>query len=643
MRTSEKYQKKYAYDLEIYPNFLCVTFLDCDSKETFVFSIYRDNDNTNKLKEFLDRKIQLIGFNNISYDGPMLQYVFTHTEKDLLTNLFKLSGRLISDESKQDKDLLKLRYPRDVKRSQMDLMKIMAFDRQGVSLKQIAINLKWRKIQDLPLPYDHIVQPHEIDIILEYNLNDVLITYELYNAIQPQINLRSNLGKLFHVNLTNASDSKMANILLENIYAKESNMNIKQLRDLRTKHNQFRLSECISSNIKFQTIELNSLKEDLEKILVTADNKFGYRKTINFGGTEYELGIGGLHSKDKPQKFTTTDQFIIRDADVSSYYPNIMINNKIKPAHLGDDFIRILQNITKERIEAKKSNNKVKADGLKITINSIFGKLGSGYFWLEDAKAMLSVTVSGQLYLLMLIEALVLSDIFVISANTDGIITKIPRECEEKYKEICDWWQKKTRFDLEVTDYTLYVRSGVNNYITKKSNGETKEKGQYIKEIKLKKGYKHPIVARCLYEYYINGKSVEQTLAEADDILDFCISQKSGQNFMLEYRDINNVTKLQKTNRFYISNHGGILVKKNIVTNSEIGLFVGKHTRLLNDFNESVPLNDYDINFSFYKNEAKKSIEEIEPSNKQFNIFEILPNSHAKNSNKPTKISNIED
>ena len=214
---------------------------------------------------------------------------------------------------------------------------------------------------------------------------------------------------------------------------------------------------------------------------------------------------------------------------MASYYPSIMIKNKIKPAHLDNKFIRILQKITQERLDAKRSGDKVKADGLKITINSIFGKLGSSTFWLEDARAMLTVTVSGQLYLLMLIEALTLAGMTVISANTDGIVTKIPAELEEKYQEVCTWWQKKTGFELEQTNYTLYIRSDVNNYITQKADGKTKEKGRYVKDIDLKKGYKHPIVPRCLYEYFINGKAVDKTLAESQDILDFCISQKSGR------------------------------------------------------------------------------------------------------------------
>jgi hypothetical protein len=234
----------------------------------------------------------------------------------------------------------------------------------------------------------------------------------------------------------------------------------------------------------------------------------------------------------------------------------------------------------------------------------------------------------------MLIEALTLAGITVISANTDGIVMKIPRELERKCIEICGWWQKNTGFELEQTDYAIYVRSDVNNYITQKADGKTKEKGLYVKTIDLKKGYKHPIVPRCLFEYFINGKAVDKTLAESQDILDFCISQKSGRDFKIEYRTVNGVEELQKTNRFYISRRGGVLVKRNISTNSETGLFVGNCVKLLNDFDQEIPFSDYDIDFDFYKKEAVKHIEEIEPTFTQTSLFDLF-DSQTEDGSKP--------
>lgn len=613
---------KYFYDVEVFPNFFCATFIN-EEGEVKTFKIFEQIDERGKLRSFLNRDIQLVGFNNISYDGPVIQYACTHNSQNITADLFELSKRLISDENRKDEDLIRLRYPK-VKWAQMDLLKIMAFDKLGVGLKQIAINLKWYLIQDLPHSYDHVVLSEEVNEIVDYNINDVLITIELYKAIKPQITLREELSKEFDVDLTNASDSKMANILLEKFLVSELGIDINKLKNLRTKHFAFSLSDCISDDISFQTKELSNLLLEIKNTTVEASNSFAYKKTISFGGCEFELGVGGLHSKDVPGKLSTDSKFIIRDADVASYYPSIMIRDNVKPAHFGSEFLDIVKKITRERLSAKKSGDKTKADGLKITINSIFGKLASDTFWLEDYKAFIHVTVCGQLYLLMLIEKLTLAGIQVVSANTDGIVCKIDKSKENIYKEVCLKWSENTSFELEFTDYELYVRSDVNNYITKTVSGKIKEKGRYLRDVDLKKGYKYPIIAKCFYEYFINGKSVEETIGKATDILDFCISQKSGREFELKYITIKDTIKLQKTNRFYITKSGGALVKRNKVTGKEIGLYVGNTVTLLNKYNSDLSIDTYNIDRDFYIKEAQKYINEIEPKQIQNNMFELL-------------------
>jgi len=604
---------KYIFDIETFPNYFLCSFLNLnDAEEIKSFTISWDLgiDELPDLKTFLDQEVaMLIGYNNLSYDTPILEYVYNYAGTKINKDIYALSQKIISRERGEvfygQKSYLW---------EQMDLMKLMAFDKLGVSLKQCAINLKWKKIQDLPLPYDHKVVKKDIELIQKYNINDLLISFELYKKLQDQIELREKLGKIYDVNLASASDSKVANVLLEKFYTEQSGLELKQIRNLRTVHEFLWLKDCISPKIKFKTQKLHDLRKEIAQTLVVSENNFAYKKKLSFGGNRYELGVGGLHSEDESGKFVSDADVIIRDADVSSYYPNIIISNNIVPAHLDNNFIEILKKITKERVGAKKLKDKAKADGLKITINSIFGKLGSETFWLQDARAFLSVTVSGQLFLLMLIESLVLAGIEVVSANTDGIVCRFTKDLEKEYSGVCEWWQKETGFELEYTDYSLYIRSDVNNYLVKKTDDKTKEKGRYSEEGDLKKGYKYPIVPHILYQYFVNGISVEETLKSCTDILDFCISQKTGKDFVLEYRTEKETLKLQKTNRFYISNNGGELVKVRQENGSEIGLYVGNKTRLLNDLDDRLTIDFYDVNYAFYAEEAGKYIGEIEES-----------------------------
>lgn len=627
---------KWAYDIEVYPNLFQVAFFNLESsdspksvskglgikhKDVKVFT-YSPELWINELKELLSflsqENITLVGFNNIFYDTPVLDYVLSTNATN--KEIFEFSSNLIARLNGEGGGEF---FERNYKWDEIDLMKAYAFDALGVSLKQVSINLQWGRVQDLPFEYDRHLSNKEIEIVKDYNLNDVLITAELWYKSSEMMNLREELSKEYSIDFRSASDSKIANLMLNKIYEEKTKIPYEQFSVLRTKRDLVWLRNCIGKNISFKTVKLQNLLKKIMNSVVVKENEFSFKESIQFGNCNYEIGVGGLHSVDEAGIFKTDDEYIIQDADVASFYPNIILVNNIIPAHLDSRFIEILSGITKERIEAKKEGNKAKADGLKITINSIFGKLNSDTFWLQDPKSMISVTLSGQLYLLMLIESLVLNGIMVISANTDGIVCRIPRTKTDLYNNLCSEWQKKTGFELEFTEYKAYYRIDVNNYIAEKEGGKTKEKGRLVQDISLKKGYKHPIVPSAIYEYFVTGTPVMDTLKSSKNILDFCVSQKTGRDFVMEFReDGKNPDKLQKNNRFFVSIGGGSLVKVNKKTGQEIGLFVGKNVRILNDYDESISIDSYDIDFDFYLEECNKYIEEIEHSSFDFEFKE---------------------
>lgn len=614
----------YAYDIECFKNLFSATFVDINNENNvFAYCIGLGRDDRSALCEFLTKSITLVGYNNHSYDDPLLRYILLNNVPDLLSELYAFSSKLTDDNYRSDKTVLEYRYPKKTifNWSTIDLMRILAFDKLGISLKQTAINLKWRKIQDIPINPETRLKEEDLKTILDYNLNDVLITKRLYEEIAPLRDLRDNLSSLYHVDLRSASDSRIANLILENIYQNELRMDIRSIRDMRTRRDKVLLGDCMAKFVDFQTPQLRELQNMLSSTMVYSYNNFRYSHKLYFANCTFVLGIGGLHSEDRPGVFVTDNEYIIQDMDVASYYPNLIINNNFYPAHLGENFIRVLNRITSERILAKKAGDKTKADGLKITINSIFGKLGSEHFWLLDPKQFLSTTVSGQMGLLMLIEDLYLNGIEIISCNTDGVVCKIKRNMLDSYYKVAKRWEEKTNLQLEYTLYKKYVRRDVNSYITEKEDGSTKEKGAFYKEVDLKKSYHMPIVPKALHAYFIHGTPVRKTLETADDIMDFCISQKSGNNFEIEFHTTSGIEKLQKTNRFFISKKGGSLIKRDKISGKGIGLYVGRLVRVLNDYDASVPFSEYNVDLSFYEKEAMKIIEEIEP--KQMTFFTL--------------------
>jgi len=614
----------YAYDVECFPNFFSVTFVDVkDEKNTYAFSIGLGVNEKEELKKFLNRRIGLVGYNNISYDDPMLRFLIESPKKENIEkSMYELSSMLVNDSYRSNNEIMNLRYPRkEYLWKTLDLMAMLGFNKLGISLKQTAINLRWHKIQDLPLEPEQEVKEEEFEKILKYNLNDVLITKRLYEEVKPLRELRRELNKIYSLDFSSASNSKIANLILQNIFTKELGKSSYELKALGTDRKKVYLKDCIAPFVKFRTSELQSLLERISSRYVYKDEKFRYKEELYFANCIFVLGIGGLHTKDAPGKFFTDENVLIQDADVSSYYPNLIINNNFYPKHLGPKFIEIFKRLTKERIEAKKSGDKIKADGLKITINSIFGKLGFEYFWLYDPKQFISTTVNGQLGLLMLIESLYLNGIKVISANTDGVVCEIPRELEDIYYEITKQWEKDTGLNLEYTSYKKYIRRDVNSYITEKMNGKTKEKGVFVQEINLMKSYHMPIVAKAIYKYFIKNIPIRETLENCEDIMMFCISQKAGKKFQVELHTNSGIKLQQKTNRFYITNNGGKLYKRDKTDpNKVIGLYVNYMINILNDYDKNIPFENYNINLSFYEQEAMKIIDEIEPPQMKFDF-----------------------
>lgn len=111
-------------------------------------------------------------------------------------------------------------------------------------------------------------------------------------------------------------------------------------------------------------------------------------------------------------------------------YPATIINNKYYPHHLGKELLIAYEQQFKKRISLKPLTKTDKsaaaiADALKLVLNGVYGRLGSKESWLYDKKTLLSVTLTGQLSLLMLIEMLEAEGIHVIVANTKNWCFKI--------------------------------------------------------------------------------------------------------------------------------------------------------------------------------------------------------------------------
>lgn len=616
----------WAYDIEVFPNFFSATFVHIETGTIETFVTMGERDDRDALRTFVNSVNTLVGYNSKYYDDVVLTFVLDNPQASPAV-IYNFSSALIHAPETLDKKARHIK-PEWVS---IDLMKMMAFDKAGVSLKQLAYRLQWHWIQDLPFAYDYHIQPEDVDMVLKYNLNDVEITIALYNTVKPLLDLREAIGETYNVDVMSASKSNIANIIMEDMYATVSGKPISEVQKKRTVRDKVIVKDCIDDRIQFQSKELQALRKTLENLVLYPDEKTGkfkYSQTVKFDGIQYGLGIGGLHSADKAGVFKPEDGFNYIDADVSSYYPNIILSNKLIPAHLDDTFLKVLSTITKDRLAAKKNGEKTKAETLKITINSVFGKLGSDTFWLLDHQAFIGVTINGQLYLLMLVEMLHKAGIHTISANTDGIVAKVHDSQRDAYNAVCAEWMRLTALELEFTEYQLYARMDVNNYIAQTVSGKVKTKNLFVRwsldkdtfDTTLARACNHPVIAEALYQYFINGVAIRDTILNHENVLDFCLSQKIGRNMTAYYRTLEGDTELQRTNRLYVSKSGGAFMKRS-EDGKYTGFLVGNAVRILNQYDWSVPIEDYDIDYDWYIRKAELMIEEMLQLNKPMDMF----------------------
>lgn len=627
---------RFIFDIEMYPNFFSLIAVpETKGDDTaVVFEWSQRRDDRVALAKWCKHKT-LVGYNNLGYDNIVLNHVLNNPASPADTHA--ISQNVIKNDNWGMADTIKrLRYAKNGYES-IDLSRIVTGNGGHFpSLKQIAIHLEWPRLQELPYDPHKPLSFEQMDVVLDYNLNDVLITKQLYFALQGGIAMREETGKLFDVDLVNSSESAIGDAILVHKLGGKSDTN--------TPRQMVMGRDIISPKVKFSTPSLIALAQSVANSNVLqgfSDVKSNATNTLTaevdgeiynydiarsaskgmkvvLGGVTFNLGLGGLHSDDDARLFRADSDTILRDADVTSYYPNIALTHNYEPEHLKGRFIPVYRAMVDERTAAKKEGDEIKAWVLKIAVNGIFGKFNFSYSWLYDPKVFFAITINGQLFLLMFIERLIAAGIEVVSANTDGVVCRFSPAQEAAYVAVCKQWESETDFNLEYTDYKVYVRRDVNNYLSLTSTGKMKGKGALaVTRGEFAKGYDKPIVPMAIKAYFIDGIPVEDTVRNCQNIHLFCATKKIGEQFIPIFRTADGMEEVvQRRNRYYaVKAKGGILMKRQF--GGKLLSVTTQQVYLANNITDNMPEPDYD----YYIGEANKIIEQIEPRMVQRGLF----------------------
>ena len=529
---------------------------------------------------------------------------------------------------------------------------------KATSLKYVEVGIRFHNVEDMPVPFDHIVQPNEVKAILDYNQNDVDATEAFYNITigktdnilykgDDKIQLRKDIQKEFGIDCLNYNDVKIGEEINKKFYLKKSGKRWWDIKNSSTDRKWINIKDLIPKYVNFKSLKLNAFLADIyDKSFMVHES---FERIVTFAENDFIVAKGGLHSDDKPGIFEPLEDEILCEYDVASMYGATIINQGIYPAHLGPEFFDVYKELFNKRLKAKKEKNKVVADALKLSLNGVYGKMGAQNSWLKDELALYKTTFCGQLSLLMLIEAFNSAGAKIVSANTDGVVIRFKKIILEDINEIIKQWENITKYQLEQTIYKKYIRKDINNYIVLKEDGKIKYKGCFESDKELHKDSSQRVVAISLREYFIDNIIVDDTIRNHNIIFDFCCVDKKKGDAKFESWTYNKegnkqVQKLGKVVRYYVSNKGSQLMKilpplaKNTITktdihrqkvdkaqvnlfdfvedvqiikNRESNLKKNQYCTVFNKF-EQKDIKNYDINYDYYIDQAKKIIKQIE-------------------------------
>lgn len=341
-------------DIETYPNYYLVAFMRVGDGKVRVFEETADGSRTYDREQL--RKILMqnttITYNGQSFDMPI---IFKGLDGGTVHDCKRACDLIINGNIKywQAEEVLGTTIPRAL--DHIDLIEVQP--NAWASLKTLNGRLHGKKMQDLPYPPDQDLTPQQIDEVRDYCVNDLEATLLLYEALAEPLRLREALSEQYETDFLSKSDAQIGEGIIKR--------RIKKLTgDWPTKAPiqpgttfPFRVPEWL----RFKGEEMRGILERLStaEFFVKAN---GYvdlpdwlaKRHITIGETTYAMGIGGLHSTERNRMVAADDKHFLRDYDVASYYPAIILGSGLYPKACGPEFLDVYREIRDERITAKK-------------------------------------------------------------------------------------------------------------------------------------------------------------------------------------------------------------------------------------------------------------------------------------------------
>lgn len=624
-----------VFDIEVLKNVFTCTCKNTDTKQITVFELSPRRVDIQGLVTFFYEDYYFVGYNNIHYDNPILNYIIMlyrehyfdrYSTRELTESVFRMSQLVIDKNS--DFDLWKeYKYARNF--LSIDLLTMLYSKALRVSLKEMQVTMQYKNVEEFVVDWHQDLPEKDIDRLISYNINDVESTEELLYRCKDLLELRIETEKDFGLPCLSLDRVNLGDRLLQLKVMEKTGLNKKQLENMKSPANYVDLEKVIFPWIKFESPILQKKLTDMKNQHNVSPGRKGYINTFMFGEMKVTIGVGGIHGDNGTCIIKPNEDELLLDSDVNSLYPSLMRMYHLYPPKLKDVLGQIFPQIIDDRLEFKRTGQKNKNETYKYMLNGVSGKMQDETSWLFSPFTVMQVRINGQLLLLMLAERLLKLGCKLYQINTDGILYKLKKSKYEELQQVLKEWEKLTMLTLETEEFTQFYQLAINDYFGVEPNNKIKKKGFFLTDIELGKGLTPKIIPEAIINYFVHNIPVEDTIKSCKDICKFLQAEKTGKQWTVEY----NEQIQQRINRFYVSNSGYYLWKWKLddTGKKSYQIMLKDHgVRLHNRFYSDEDLqwkysqgetfqSIYDIDYQYYINQCIKVIEKLKP--KQLNLF----------------------
>lgn len=309
-----------VYDIEVFVNVFHCTLYNTESEQLIKFECsIRKNEIHEMCQYFLNTDAYFVGYNNIHYDNPIINYCIDYFNYDkysykiICKSIYNLS-KIITSNNDYDRDKwVTWKYANYFKT--LDLLTMLYSQALRVSLKEMQVTMMYKNVQEFNCDWNKSLRKYQIDSMIEYNVNDVMSTTELLYRCKKDIELRIAIEDEYNVRVLSMDGVNIGMKILSQKYLEKANLSWRDIKDLRSPMNVVPLNDVILPFIKYDNPILQNVLSDMKNQIVSPGRK-GYENKFIFEGLRYSVGVGGIHSVNDPEIVIPKEDEMLIDIDV---------------------------------------------------------------------------------------------------------------------------------------------------------------------------------------------------------------------------------------------------------------------------------------------------------------------------------------